>query len=124
MADRPTILMLTNMHESGMRRLREAGEVRMATALDPETLRREVVDADALIVRTAGVIDAPLMDCAPRLKVIGRHGVGYDHVDVPAATERGILVAPGDFYGPAGERFVRVALTATDERVQAAVARL
>ena len=36
----------------------------------------------------------------------------------------GILVAPGDFYGPAGERFVRVALTATDERVAAAVARL
>ncbi|MFF7334536.1 bifunctional succinyldiaminopimelate transaminase/glutamate-prephenate aminotransferase [Streptomyces sp. NPDC090306] len=38
--------------------------------------------------------------------------------------ERGILVAPGDFYGPAGDRFVRVALTATDERVRAAVARL
>ncbi|MFR0358059.1 bifunctional succinyldiaminopimelate transaminase/glutamate-prephenate aminotransferase [Streptomyces sediminimaris] len=36
----------------------------------------------------------------------------------------GILAAPGDFYGPAGERFVRVALTATDERVRAAVARL
>ncbi|MBV1936936.1 bifunctional succinyldiaminopimelate transaminase/glutamate-prephenate aminotransferase [Streptomyces sp. BV286] len=36
----------------------------------------------------------------------------------------GILVAPGDFYGPAGERFVRVALTATDERVRAAVQRL
>ncbi|GAA1424525.1 bifunctional succinyldiaminopimelate transaminase/glutamate-prephenate aminotransferase [Streptomyces thermospinosisporus] len=36
----------------------------------------------------------------------------------------GILVAPGDFYGPAGERFVRVAITATDERVAAAVARL
>ncbi len=38
--------------------------------------------------------------------------------------ERGILVAPGDFYGPAGEKFVRVALTATDERIAAAVARL
>ncbi|MEW2447671.1 bifunctional succinyldiaminopimelate transaminase/glutamate-prephenate aminotransferase [Streptomyces parvulus] len=38
--------------------------------------------------------------------------------------ERGILVAPGDFYGPAGDRFVRVALTATDERVQSAAARL
>ncbi|WBO64044.1 bifunctional succinyldiaminopimelate transaminase/glutamate-prephenate aminotransferase [Streptomyces camelliae] len=36
----------------------------------------------------------------------------------------GILVAPGDFYGEAGEKFVRVALTATDERVQAAVERL
>jgi succinyldiaminopimelate transaminase len=36
----------------------------------------------------------------------------------------GILVAPGDFYGEAGENFVRVALTATDERVAAAVNRL
>jgi succinyldiaminopimelate transaminase len=38
--------------------------------------------------------------------------------------ERGILVAPGDFYGPAGSRHVRVAFTATDERVAAAAARL
>jgi len=36
----------------------------------------------------------------------------------------GILVAPGDFYGPGGAKFVRVALTATDERVAAAAARL
>ncbi|MFE0105628.1 succinyldiaminopimelate transaminase [Streptomyces sp. NPDC059009] len=38
--------------------------------------------------------------------------------------ELGILVAPGDFYGPAGDRFVRVALTASDERVAEAVERL
>ncbi|MGC4932986.1 succinyldiaminopimelate transaminase [Gordonia sp. DT30] len=37
---------------------------------------------------------------------------------------RGILVAPGDFYGPAGIEHVRIALTATDERIAAAVARL
>ena len=37
---------------------------------------------------------------------------------------RGILVAPGEFYGPRGEYHVRVALTATDERIDAAVARL
>ena len=37
---------------------------------------------------------------------------------------RGILVAPGAFYGSAGRRHVRVAFTATDERVDAAVARL
>ncbi|MFJ4484388.1 bifunctional succinyldiaminopimelate transaminase/glutamate-prephenate aminotransferase [Streptomyces longwoodensis] len=46
----------------------------------------------------------------------------WDTVDHLA--DLGILVAPGDFYGPAGERFVRVALTATDERVGAATARL
>jgi succinyldiaminopimelate transaminase len=38
--------------------------------------------------------------------------------------DRGILVAPGDFYGAAGKQHVRVAFTATDERVDAAVARL
>lgn len=47
---------------------------------------------------------------------------GRDTVDWLAA--RGILVAPGDFYGPRGADFVRVALTATDERVAAAVERL
>ncbi|MGW0559313.1 bifunctional succinyldiaminopimelate transaminase/glutamate-prephenate aminotransferase [Streptomyces sp. NPDC003016] len=43
---------------------------------------------------------------------------------VARLAELGILVAPGDFYGPAGGRFVRVAFTATDERVAAAVKRL
>ncbi|HEX6872349.1 MAG TPA: succinyldiaminopimelate transaminase, partial [Micromonosporaceae bacterium] len=38
--------------------------------------------------------------------------------------ERGILVAPGAFYGPAGERHVRLALTATDAQIAAAAARL
>ncbi|HEX5568080.1 MAG TPA: succinyldiaminopimelate transaminase [Streptomyces sp.] len=43
---------------------------------------------------------------------------------VEELARRGVLVAPGDFYGPAGERFVRVAFTATDERVGEAVRRL
>lgn len=43
---------------------------------------------------------------------------------VAALARLGILVAPGDFYGVAGERHVRIALTATDERISAAVARL
>lgn len=43
---------------------------------------------------------------------------------VAELSKQGILVAPGDFYGTAGERFVRVAFTVTDERAQAAVERL
>jgi aspartate/methionine/tyrosine aminotransferase len=38
--------------------------------------------------------------------------------------DRGIVAAPGTFYGPAGSRHVRMALTATDERIDAAVQRL
>jgi succinyldiaminopimelate transaminase len=50
---------------------------------------------------------------------------GYDgHGSVAVLAEAGILVAPGEFYGPAGARHVRVALTATDERIDAAVERL
>jgi D-3-phosphoglycerate dehydrogenase / 2-oxoglutarate reductase len=92
MPQRPVILSLTSMFESGLNMLREAGELRMAKSLEPETLHKEIVNADALVIRTAGDINAALMDCAPKLRVIGRHGVGYDQVDVPAATERGIQV--------------------------------
>src|SRR5438309_1028892 len=92
MSRKPIIYSLTTMHESGMGRLLEAGEVRMASSLDPSVLHAEIADADALVIRTAGDINATLMDHAPRLRVIGRHGVGYDQVDVPAATARGIQV--------------------------------
>jgi aspartate/methionine/tyrosine aminotransferase len=43
---------------------------------------------------------------------------------VACFADRGILVAPGEFYGPRGGRHVRIALTATDERIDAAIARL
>ena len=92
MERRPNILSLTSMHESGLQLLREAGELRRASALDPATLQREVVGADALIIRTGGVVDAALLDRGKDLKVVGRHGVGYDQIDVEAATARGIQV--------------------------------
>jgi D-3-phosphoglycerate dehydrogenase len=96
-SQRPIILSLTTMHDAGMRLLREAAELRMASGTDPATLQREVVDVDALIIRTGGVIDAALLDCGKKLKVVGRHGVGYDQIDVEAATERGVqvLYTPG-----------------------------
>ena len=92
MGERPIIFSLTSMRESGMDRLRAAGELRMASSLVPAVLHQEIAGADALVIRTAGTIDSALMDAAPTLRVIGRHGVGYDQVDVPAATARGIQV--------------------------------
>lgn len=92
MERRPIIYSLTGMMDSGLKMLRQAGELRMASALDPATLQREVVGADALVIRTAGVIDAALLDAGRRLRVVGRHGVGYDQIDVDAATARGVQV--------------------------------
>ncbi len=49
-------------------------------------------DADALIVRSAVYVDAAMLEKAPKLRVIGRAGVGVDNIDVEAATRRGIVV--------------------------------
>ena len=85
MSRRPIILSFTTaMHEAGMNLLREGSELRIASSLKPETLRHEVVDADALVIRTGGEVDAALMDCGRNLKVVGRHGVGFDQIDVDA----------------------------------------
>jgi D-3-phosphoglycerate dehydrogenase len=55
----------------------------------PETLAARLPEADGLIVRTMRV-DRDLIAHCPKLRVLARHGVGYDIIDVPALTERGI----------------------------------
>ncbi len=55
-------------------------------------LAAELADADALVVRSAVQADARLLESAPKLRVIGRAGVGVDNIDTAAATHRGIVV--------------------------------
>jgi D-3-phosphoglycerate dehydrogenase len=55
-------------------------------------LPAELADADALVVRSAVQVDAKLLESAPKLRIIGRAGVGVDNIDTPAATHRGIVV--------------------------------
>jgi D-3-phosphoglycerate dehydrogenase len=58
----------------------------------PGGLEAELADADALVVRSAVQADAKLLESAPKLRVIGRAGVGVDNIDTDAATHRGIVV--------------------------------
>jgi D-3-phosphoglycerate dehydrogenase len=51
-----------------------------------------VADADALVVRSATKVTRRLLEAAPKLRVVGRAGVGVDNVDVDAATARGVVV--------------------------------
>jgi D-3-phosphoglycerate dehydrogenase len=55
-------------------------------------LAAELADADALVVRSAVQADAKLLESAPKLRVIGRAGVGVDNIDTEAATRKGIVV--------------------------------
>ncbi|MGF1611062.1 MAG: phosphoglycerate dehydrogenase [Kiloniellales bacterium] len=57
----------------------------------PELLAR-VGDYDGLIVRSASKVTAEVLAAATRLRVVGRAGIGVDNIDVPAATQRGVVV--------------------------------
>jgi glyoxylate reductase len=57
-----------------------------------EEIVRRTVDADALLTMLSDRIDAEVLDAGRRLRVVANMAVGYDNIDVPAATERGILV--------------------------------
>ncbi len=60
----------------------------------PADLAAALGDARALVVRNRTRVDRALLDAAPRLRVIGRLGVGLDNIDLEACRERGIAVRP------------------------------
>jgi D-3-phosphoglycerate dehydrogenase len=64
----------------------------VVTADQITDLPAELADADALIVRSAVQADAKLLAAAPKLRIIGRAGVGVDNIDAVEATNRGIVV--------------------------------
>ena len=59
---------------------------------NPKEYAQQLGDADALFVRSAVKVNADVLAKAPKLRVIGRAGVGVDNVDLPAATAAGVLV--------------------------------
>ncbi|MEM9226719.1 MAG: phosphoglycerate dehydrogenase, partial [Verrucomicrobiota bacterium] len=58
----------------------------------PEQVKELIADCDAVAVRSETKITAEIIAAAPKLKAIGRAGVGVDNIDIEAATERGIIV--------------------------------
>ena len=86
------VLISQPIHEAGVRLLAEKFEVRVSPDHSPATLVREIRDCSGLLVRTAP-IPASVIEAAPDLKIIARHGVGYENIDMAAATRRRIPVA-------------------------------
>lgn len=92
----PTNIFVTaRLPGSSLERLSEKYEVRVfeANRLPTyEELRDGASEADALISMVSDPVDKPLIEACPRLRIISNCGVGYENVDVGAATERGIFV--------------------------------
>src|SRR5258707_2375038 len=84
------VIVADKISERGVELLRSAGWNIVLTT--KETLNAQIADADALIVRSATKVTPELLEKAPRLRVVGRAGVGVDNIDLEEATRRGVLV--------------------------------
>ncbi|MFV0387467.1 MAG: phosphoglycerate dehydrogenase [Pyrinomonadaceae bacterium] len=87
------VFVADDVNEAKLAPLSDAGiRVEKGTKLTHDELAVRLSDADGLIVRSATKVTAELLESAPKLRVIGRAGVGTDNIDSEAATERGIVV--------------------------------
>lgn len=115
------ILLFEPIHEAGAGLLRERAEVRLAEALDEDALVAAVRDVDALVVRNVGRVSRRVIEAAPRLKVIGRHGAGLETIDLAAAAEHGVRVVytPEANRQSVAEHFVAMALILSKRLLEA-----
>lgn len=109
----------------GMVLLDQNETIYVAHDANPANYKDEMKDADALIVRAApaGIVNREVMEAAPELKVIGRTGVGYDSVDVEAATDFGIpvIITPGANNRAVAEHSLTLMLALSKNLVEAQV---
>ena len=93
MTDKKTVLLPEPIEEEALQLLRAKDiEVLRSKNASPENVAPLMGEADAIVLRTGIKIDAELLARAERLMTVSRTGAGYDNVDVPAATRKGIIV--------------------------------
>lgn len=95
MSVKPKVFVTRVIPEAGLKRIK--GHCAAEIWTDPlpppyAVLRQKIADCDGLVALLTDKINAALLDAAPRLKVVSNFAVGFNNVDVAAATERGIAV--------------------------------
>ena len=87
------ILVTDLLSDAGISVLKDANiEVLYNTDANKNELLKIVSEVDGWIIRSSTDIDEDLIKAAVKLQVIGRAGVGVDNIDIPAATQKGIIV--------------------------------
>jgi D-3-phosphoglycerate dehydrogenase len=89
----PKVLISDKMDPRAAQIFRERGiQVDEITGKTPDELKAMIGDYDGLAVRSSTKVTKDILASATNLKVVGRAGIGVDNVDIPAATERGVVV--------------------------------
>ena len=88
------VLICDNLEKAGVDQFKGKGTVKadVSSAMTPAELKRTIARYDGIIVRSATKITKDVLESAPRLKVIGRAGIGLDNIDVSAASRKGVVV--------------------------------
>ena len=89
---KPVVLIAEELSPATIEALGPDFEIRSCDGSDRAQLLPAIRDVDAILVRSATKVDAEALAAATRLKVVARAGVGLDNVDVPAATQAGVMV--------------------------------
>lgn len=93
MSTRPKVYVIVPLEEDLENRIRAVCDVeRLDWAAPREGMLNTIRDADGILLTPRVRADAEFFDAAPKLKVISTTSVGYDPFDIPAATERGVVV--------------------------------
>lgn len=85
------ILLSEKIHAAGMQILENTGEIIVAADPSEDTIVKLIGDCDAFVVRTSKVT-SKMIEAGKKLKVIGRHGIGVDLIDLDTAAKRGVIV--------------------------------
>lgn len=93
----PKVLVSDKLAQEGVDILKQVAEVDVKTGLPEDELCKIIGEYDALVIRSGTQVTAKVLQAAKKLRIIGRAGVGVDNVDVPVATEQGVIVvnSPG-----------------------------
>lgn len=90
----PKVLIIQSFHDDGVALLEARGDIdyEVIDGSSIDEMRAKIVDADGVTIRTA-LLPGEVLEGAERLKVVSRHGVGYDNVDLDVLNRRGIPMA-------------------------------
>lgn len=89
---KPVVLLAEELSPATVDALGPDFEIRSCDGANRDELLPALADVDAVLIRSATKMDAEAIAAAKNLKVIARAGVGLDNVDIPAATQAGVMV--------------------------------
>ena len=94
MSDKKKILIVQNIHKAGIELLKNNPnyEFEILENADNEILKQKIVEYDGLSIRTAK-LPGTIIDLGKKLKIISRHGVGYDNIDLDSSKKNNITIA-------------------------------